>query len=466
MNLLESEIKQNFDGFLYIQKKSHKTKKNKFVFKDLEGFICDPDQTTMKFTFDYEAYLKNKAIADKVEKMNNLMKNKIVKAVLFLVMLNPICFDFIVNVLQKFIFFRALDVDPPLNLQLFYKMFSDNVNIDPFATDYDQFVEEEPKEGTKGNSTIAPEGETSSGSLSSGKDRQQQSSEVLRLIKHFMNEDQLPPFRFQALKISSLAIKTVLPSLIVLCLSYLLGLALKGIKIRNSRKYLNKSEEKFSYKWKKQSLMTNISDLIIEFVVWNYVIKTVFLLFQTMSLGVILNLANLSFKTPKRTVSSLFTLASIPIFIMIIVSFYKLMKKYKKSEGVVDDELKIIQDVKDKNIFCVHFKLYKYIIKPIVCSIGVCFFYKYPSIAAVVIGSSYFVEMGWVICFRPYRSILMNIKSFVSSTCLLLISVIYFLLTVLESESNKYILGWIVIGMVFLLLLNLLFVKIFYPGTL
>lgn len=466
IDLLASKIKQNYNGYLYIQKKSLETKKNNFFFRDYENYICDPNQTTMKFIFDYEAYLKTKTVTDNIEQLNSLMSNPIVKALMFLVMLNPICFDFIVNVLQKFLFFRALDIDPPINLQLFYKMFSDNVSVDLFATDYDQFVEQEEDENQEEDEEPVPEEDPMSPSIRDTDDAISMGSKVTKMVKDFIEEDQVPPFRFQALKMSALAIKTVLPSLVIVSIAYLVGVGLRGIKLKNSTKYLVKSDNIFIYLWNRPSLWTDISDVFIESIVWNYVTKTIFLLFQTISLGIFLNLSNLSFKTPKRTVSSLFTLISLPIIILVIVTFYKLMKKFKKQEGIVDKSLSILQDVKHKNIFCLNFKLYKYILKPILCSFAVSFLQRYTKLAALIIGCSYFVEMGWVMCFRPYTSIVLNIKSFISSACLLAISIIYFTLTIIQSESTKMIFGWIIIGLVFVLFLNLLFVKLFKNGSL
>ena len=105
---------------------------------------------------------------------------------------NPMVFDVLVNVLQRFVYFQVLEANYPENVLIFFNIFGAAASLNLVATDSSQ--ETKPSEF----------------------------DQFLQVTQ----EDNAPPELFKELKMSSLVIKSSLPVYGYLGALYILGLIL------------------------------------------------------------------------------------------------------------------------------------------------------------------------------------------------------------------------------------------------
>lgn len=146
-------------------------------------------------------------------------------------MLNPIIFDFVVNILQKLVYFRLLDVMPPTNLEYFYIIFSDTTNIN-FGSLESEIGGSSPKSDTGTNKNKS--------------ESDQEENKVGTKLDKYLGlsiNDQTPSQKFKELDFNALSIKMTLLPFLVIIFVYVVGLIVQTFKIKNSKKYFDKEKQ-------------------------------------------------------------------------------------------------------------------------------------------------------------------------------------------------------------------------------
>lgn len=93
-----------------------KLKNSTLKIEDENGFWMEPNGIYTNFNFEYEQFLREKALAESIGNVNKVSEKDYLRIAIMFLMLNPVVFDFTVNVLQKFIIFKVLDLEEPLVL--------------------------------------------------------------------------------------------------------------------------------------------------------------------------------------------------------------------------------------------------------------------------------------------------------------------------------------------------------------
>ena len=90
--------------------------------RDSEGMRINMEETQSDFSFNYDQFNGQASIENMSNQISKLTGNPVAQTAIFMVSLNPLMFAFSANVLQRFVYFRALKPMMPNNLTGFFKI--------------------------------------------------------------------------------------------------------------------------------------------------------------------------------------------------------------------------------------------------------------------------------------------------------------------------------------------------------
>lgn len=364
----EKQFSQNVNGKLLVRKKKEFGKPA--LFKDDEFLDVDINGLSADFIYDKSREKNVQGFVKLTDSINGFMESGWGQAALIVASMNPIFFNMMVNVLQKFVYFRILNIVYAENVQFFFKVFGSAWGINLGKTDYD------PK------------------SEISGFDK----------MLGITSAEMVLPDRFKVVKLSNLFIKASLPSLVVMFVTYTLALLTLIFE-----KYGKKIPEKRLAKKKLLKKLLEINEKVRSKLVWTSIIRSNFMSFQNFTFGIFLNFFTLSNAKYVTMFSSVLAFLGLVFAVCNIVFYAFIVRNEKKPGGVYDEKFDILNGAHD-NFIAQHYKIYKYLVKPTLLAMFMCQFYYVPLVPIIVL---LVLSVGeqLVICLKPiYKDKKDNLK--------------------------------------------------------
>jgi len=407
----EKQFNQNVNGKLVIRKKKDFTKPA--LFKDEEFLDVDINNLSTDFIYDKSKEKNVQSFVKFTDSINNFMESGWGQTALIVASMNPIFFNMMVNVLQKFVYFRILNIVYAENVQFFFKVFGSAWGINLGKTDYD------PK------------------SEISGFDK----------MLGITSAEMVIPDRFKVVKLSNLFIKASLPSLIVMFVTYTLALLTLIIE-----KYGKQIPEKRLAKKKLLKKLLEINVTVRSKLVWTSIIRSNFMSYQNFTFGIFLNFFTLSNAKYVTMFSSVLAIFGLIFAVCNIVFYIFIVRNEKKPGGVYEEKFDILNGAHD-NFIAQHYKIYKYLIKPTLLAMFMCQFYYIPLVPIVVL---LLLSVGeqLVICLKPiYKDKKDNLKIRIEGGFFAVLSVFPLVFYLIEPLSKQGALAGIMMISSILLLL-------------
>jgi len=327
--------------------------------------------------------------------------------------MNPVFFNMMVNVLQKFVYFRVLNMMYPDNVQLFFKVFGSAWSVNLGQTNYD------PK---------APPNKV---------------DELLGLT----TADQAVPDRFKAVKLSGLFLKGSVPSLLVMGATYAVAMITLMIEKRAQKYTVKKLRKK-----KILALIFKVNTIARSKLVWSSIIRSNFMSYQNFTFSTFLNIATLSRSKYFTMFSSLLSFFGI-VFIFGNILFYIFLIRAEKGEGGKFDEKFDIFNGSRDHFVGQYYKIFKFLIKPTILAIVTCLFYTKPVIPVHALFIVSAIEQ-LVIMVRPvYISIKDNFKVIFEGFFMTILTVFPVLFYGMDPKSEQASsLGMMMLGFIFFII--------------
>ena len=409
----EKQFRNSLFGSLWIMKKASLTKPP--LFKDEVDQDVTIDGLNCTFIYDKNKEGNIQSITGISDKINGFMESGLGQSVLILCSMNPVFFNMMVNVLQKFVYFRVLNMMYPDNIQLFFKIFGSAWSVNLGQTDYD------------------PKAKPSA------------FDQMLGLTP----EDQAIPDRFKAVKLSGLFLKGSLPSLLVLGVTYSVAMITLIIE-KKAQKYTVKKLRKK----KMLGLIFKINAIARSKMVWSSIIRSNFMSYQNFTFSTFLNLAILSRSKYITMFSSLLAFFGLA-FILGNIGFYIFLIRSEKGEGGKFDEKFDIFNGSNDHFIGQYYKIFKFMVKPTLLAVVTCLFYNIPAIPVYSLFVVSVVEQ-LVIMIKPvYISKKDNFKVIFEGLFMTILTIFPLMFFNMDPKSEKASsLGMTMLGFIFFIILS------------
>lgn len=377
------------------------------------------------------------SLQNKINFVQKILSNKFLKTIITILTLSPIFFDIFTKVIQKLVFLRLIKTTIPKNLEAFYIILNEGIELNIAATSYER--EESEKE---------------------------QEPNFLQRMLSIDPKTYSPPQKFMDLKFTTLVIFSGLPLIIYPLTVYIMSLALLTVKKRFGTKYFNITKNRFEYHWKNPSRkylwLMNIIDLAYDNVVWGIFIKSYVLILQNFSISIFLDIFNSKYTNIIESISHILSYILGLILIISGLGFYSVLYGVKSKPIKLSFlELKILGNIRRSSHWAVNFLFYKWIIRMILMSLVVVIFYEYPYLVESILILLNFTEVIFAIFIRPFDSIVDNIKLIFETVMFFVLYVLYIPLVAGILISYHEILGYVIIGMIIFLCMGSFALRIF-----
>lgn len=415
------DLQDTMNGLVRIQK----VEGSDYRLIDDKGYQVEIRDAQAPFKFSRAAFESNKANKEKIGFIRMVINHPATQVFLKLMIFSPVFFDLFAKNIKNLIYLRLIDINIPSNLDLFYEIITEGVNINFGSTPYPENDYDKPKE------------------------------------KHFIDrilgidpQDYVPPQQFKKMQFSTLALKSSLPLIIYPLTLYIFSLIITVIRRKFLKKLYNKTTKKIimvpkSKISKNYRIFFYFIDWLHELTVWSSFIKCNLFMIQQFLIGIFLNLF---YKNPDNGISKISFLACFPlllIFALNILGYYMMTQDLHLNHNNREvSNLKFLNFYKIDNIFQRNYFVIEMMIYPLTLTIIVVSLTEYGRIATGLLLMMSIINLSIIGFVRPYKSILMYIKLIFNEILMLFIYFTNFVFTFGISEDLRNIGGYIVIALV------------------
>lgn len=409
--------KEDFKGTISLVQ--NRELSNEELFRDKNEFVVDMSSLSTDFKLSVAALKSAIKIKNIQSSTKSFVSSTMIQTILAIIILNPLVYDMAVNVLQKLIYIRVLDIRLSVIFDNFLLVVCSSLEFNPGKTDFDEAKDQDV-------SFV---------------------NNLLGLSSQDLNT--LP--KFQEIGMSGLFIKSGLPFLIIGTILYLLAMIVEISYNKLTGLFMNKTTGETKRLWKRKHWMwREILEFLAENLIWRRVVLWFLGTIPRLTMSVFLDLRGLDFSSPTKTISSIVSALSFLILLPLTLSLISTSKAFF-SLPLSTSRLSFLLPFKPSCKFSPYYLPLRYIARPVLLSFTHVFFYSSPAYVLMFGSLLYLTETVFLCTFNPCKSLLLTSKFILENTSLIAISVLAWLGQQKPGQPDSSIgelCGWFAVGVV------------------
>lgn len=345
------------------------------------------------------------------------------QALLFIACSNPLTSQIMLGTMQKFLYYRMLELEDPPNVRNFFELTQLYM--------YANLAKNQPPEHAY---------------------TEQEDSAMEKFLGITSKGSEVPE-SFRRLGLSSFFIFTGFPSLLILGMMYFIVLMCLLARKKWGKSFMHKKNHTMIVLWKRRhAVFGSLVDFLINKLAWNGIIISFFTMQQLWSVGVFLNIRYGNVKSIGALTSLLLSLMSIPLLTVInagivskIIEVYKLKKEVRNEQ----EQTICLNYCNEDSSSAKYFMIIKLSLKPWMMTGVAVFAGQYSAFWAMML---YLVlnlgELLIALILKPANSTFLNCKIGIDILYSILINISFIGSNLGIDQNIGVVFGWVVIGLV------------------